>query len=343
MSVEVAQEKKRSRKVLVFWAAAMVLLAMVVIFSTFFAGPAFQARRLAGRVAGKELAPADAVEDLGGPGAAARRMRLVLAMPDWTLPAGDEGVGVRAAAVRILEAAVARGAGASDAPASPLAVLRRAAGGDRDPLIRTLALNAMIDTSKVAPRDVQSALGDPGAEVRLQAVRAAHLLDMVTALVQALDDPNPAVRKGACRALTTRNNRRATGVLIEMLSSGDYWDARPAERQLERWYHARFRGEGPGQSWSSTAVAAAWKGWWERNRGHIDRQFTLPVREGDTLSAIAAHVYARRLTGWSLEEKWRAILAANPGVDPHRLRIGSELVIPLNPDKPPPARSTTTP
>ncbi len=334
MSGEAVQERKRSRKVLALWAAAMILLVLVVVFAAFFAGPVYQARKLAGRVAGGEVEPGDAVGDLGGPGAAATRMRLVLAMPDWSLPAGDEGVKLRAAAVAILAAAVADRGVVSDAPGSPLSVIRDVLGGDRDPVIRSLALRALWATKKFRPEDAQAGLADSSPGVRVGAVVVADRLNMVTLLIQALGDSDFGVRQAACWALVKRNDRRGTGVLIEALSSGGYWNLRRAERQLEDWYHARFRGGEPGQSWSDGAVTGAWKSWWERNRAQIDERFTLPVRRGDTLSAVAARVYQGRLNDWSLEEKWRAILAANPGVDPQRLRIGSELVIPLKPPRP---------
>jgi hypothetical protein len=343
VSNEAVQERKRSRKVLAFWAAAMVLLALVVLFSAFFAGPMYQARKAADRVAGGELEPADAVEDIGGPGAAASRMRLVLAMPDWSLPAGDEGVKLRAAAVAILAAAVGERGVVSDAPGSPLSVIREVLGRDRDPVIRSLALRALWVTKKFRPEDAQAGLADSSPSVRVGAVVVADRLNMVALLIQALNDADLAVSEQACWALVKRGNRRATGVLVEMLSSGGYMRMRRAERQLDDWYHGRFRGGEPGQSWSDSVVTGRWKSWWERNRDQIDERFTLPVRRGDTLSGVAAQVYEGRLRSWSLEDKWRAILAANPGVDPQRLQIGSELTIPLNPDKPPPPRRTVTP
>ena len=51
------------------------------------------------------------------------------------------------------------------------------------------------------------------------------------------------------------------------------------------------------------------------------RRGTHEVRSGETLSAIAAKSYGDA-------EAWRAIAAANPGVDPNRLVVGQTLVLP---------------
>lgn len=51
------------------------------------------------------------------------------------------------------------------------------------------------------------------------------------------------------------------------------------------------------------------------------RRRTHEVKPGDTLSAIAQRTYGD-------SESWRAIAAANPGVDPNNLKLGQVLVLP---------------
>jgi nucleoid-associated protein YgaU len=48
---------------------------------------------------------------------------------------------------------------------------------------------------------------------------------------------------------------------------------------------------------------------------------TYTIREADTLSAIAREVYGE-------ERYWKAIVAANPGLDPNRLFVGKTIILP---------------
>lgn len=48
---------------------------------------------------------------------------------------------------------------------------------------------------------------------------------------------------------------------------------------------------------------------------------TYTVRRGDTLWSIAQRTYGDG-------QRWREIIAANPGLDPTKLRIGQQIVVP---------------
>lgn len=71
----------------------------------------------------------------------------------------------------------------------------------------------------------------------------------------------------------------------------------------------------PGQHYQSTSATVDLGAF---HRAALRRHH---VEEGDTLSALA-----QRLLGAS--KRWKEIRDWNPGIDPHRLRVGSELLIP---------------
>jgi nucleoid-associated protein YgaU len=58
-------------------------------------------------------------------------------------------------------------------------------------------------------------------------------------------------------------------------------------------------------------------------RPHRPAPTTYQVMPGDTLSGIAIRQYGS-------VRRWRAIAAANPGIDPRRLRPGQILVLPAD-------------
>jgi nucleoid-associated protein YgaU len=335
------EAKKRSRRFGILWLAALLLLTTVALVSWFIGRPVLQAYWAAGDVLEEKLSVEGAIKQLGGPSRAAARARLLLRLPDWALPEGKRGQGMRAVAVVILAACAEAGGGAEDEPGVPLTELHRVLDENRDPKLRRLCLRALAVHSRAGRSEVQKGLSDPDPGVRRAAVREADRQNMVTALLRACADGDPSVRRAAGFALAKRRDHRAVPLLIEALSCGDYWEQSKAESALENWFHGRFRGTGPTQVLIDSAVTKAWADWWKRNEPHIESYYTLTVREDDTLSGIAEMVYAGRAPGYTLEQKWKVIQAANRNVDPRRLVIGAELVIPTLPARKPGSPATT--
>jgi nucleoid-associated protein YgaU len=280
--------------------------------------------------------------------AAARRLSLYLRMPDWMVSPEKQALQTRAAAVGVLVAAAeADGPGADE----PRAALKRLLRTDRNPEVRALSLHALAFLSRADRAAVEKALADEHEGVRSAAVLHAARLGMIGVLRRAARDPGAQVRRvvafsltqpslrglpevcellGALAqdgeqevrgeaglALAAQRDARAVPLLVEALGSGERRLRAEAEEALEDWFHQRFRDE----AFSDGAVADAWGKWWEANEPHIGRCFTLTVRAGDTLSEIASAVYGT-------SSRWREIQAANGGVDPMRLPVGTKLRIP---------------
>jgi len=367
-----------TRMALALGGGAVLLVGALALFGLLYLGPFLHTRATVRAVAGGRRAPLtsarrpragwrsphatlmDAVEKLGGPTAAARRLGLLLRAPGWTLGEKDEEgrSETRHATVRILGAAAGAGRRrGSEPPAGSgeaVSVLRKVMRSDRDATVREAAVMMLAAIPEPDPADMERALADESESVRRAAVPRAMRLGLFEALRRAAGDPSapvrravadslawhgvhdspeareilhslvedgePEVREAAGLALAGRRDLRALPLLIEALGRGGNWHA---ERALENWFHQRFR---EGGIVTDPAVAAAWEKWWKENGPHIDRHYTLTVREGDTLSEIAIMIYGA-------PGRWTEIQEANGGIEPTALPVGMKLVIPVGPAK----------
>lgn len=248
--------------------------------------------------------------------------------------------------VRLMGAGVIGGLRAAEELARVEAVraLQDAARNDSDARVREQALRSLDNLRVKVDKDVLlKALGDEEAKVRRAAVcgvqTSLEKADAVQALRAMTDDRSAEVREAVGLTLCEYRDEAAIPLLLEAMDSAKSWNGDPAMGQLERWFHLRFYGEGPGQTKDRHGMKQKWREWWKDNKAHIDQYFTITIRPGDTFSGLATTIYKGDIPpGWgSLAKRRAAIMAANPGIEPTKLIDGHTLIIPrlkaLDPDE----------
>ena len=221
--------------------------------------------------------------------------------------------------------------------------LQDAALNDPDARVREQALWSLENLRVKVDKDVLvKALGNEEADVRRAAVYQVHAslerADAIEAMHAMTADKSAGVREAVGLTLCQYRDEAAIPLLIAAITNEDA-NSRKAQSALERWFHLRFYGDGPGQTKDRDEINQKWRDWWEDNKAHIDQYFTITIRPGDTFSGLAATIYKGDTPpGWGSSAKRRAaIMAANPGIEPTKLIDGHTLIIPrlkaLDPDE----------
>jgi len=215
-------EKKRSRKVYVFWGVALAVLATATLTCWGVVLPFYATRDAVARcallpddkplVAGKwmQQAPQE-IGTLGGPGAAASRLRLYLRLPDSVAPN------------RFVAACLLCECGEAAIPKL------RGVLADSDPKVRRVAARTLklrsLETGDTAPLLEMLEKDDPA--VRREAPAALGWLGRqgekraLPALLRALNDSDAKVRAASASALAVLGDSGAIDGLAAALDDGE--------------------------------------------------------------------------------------------------------------------------
>jgi len=213
-----------------------------------------------------------------------------------------------------------------------LPALTEALYKDKDASVRLEAFLGLSNRSKVDKDILFHALKDENDDVQKAAIYAfpnsLEKEEAIEILHELSKSKNVEIREATGFVFYEYRDFAAIPILIEALSSEREYICGLAENRLEKWFSLRFYGKAPGQTTDHSKIPKMWEKWWQENKDTIDKQYTIIIRPEDTFSGLAYTHYHGFDPKWTQEKRRKAIMSANPGIEPTKLIDGHKLIIP---------------